>query len=126
MNNVKIFNGTPHPINVVTNVTYKEDIRKYVSDNPQIVKSIPSNGVLSARIETVEGNTIEGIPTFKKKIVGCDPIPEGYDIIIVSALYVSAARAMGWDTSRLYTVADPVYSLDGKTILGCRGICPAF
>lgn len=125
----KIYNGTPHPINIVTNSVFKTEIRKYIvpeGTEPDIIASIPSDGILSAKIDTVEAEHINGIPVFAKAITGCDPLPEGYDIYIVSALYVSAAKASGIDTSRLYTVADPVYSADGKTILGSRGICPAF
>lgn len=125
---MKIYNGTPHDILIISKDTIRleSDIRKFVSNEPKIIKKIPSNGVLSAKIETVEGEKKEGIPIFKKQIVGCDTIPIKYDIVVVSALYVSACRAMGWDTSSLYTIADTVYSEDGRTILGCRGICPVF
>jgi len=126
---IKIFNGTPHSINIVAKSEYKETIRKFVvpeGKDAEIVASIPTNSILSAKINTVDKKPINGIPVFGKEISGCDKLPEGYDIYIVSALYVSAARASGMDTSKLYTIADPVYSPDGKTILGCRGICPAF
>lgn len=125
----KIYNGTPHPINIITDTEYRADIRKYVVPDgvkPQIVASIPSNGVLSAQIDTLRSEPINGIPVYTKAITGCDPLPDGYDIYIVSQLYVSAVRAAGMDTSKLYTIADPVYSADGRTILGSRGICPAF
>jgi hypothetical protein len=120
----KIFNGTPHSINVVNNGTFDASIRKFVTDTPDVVVSIPSNGVLSAKIDTRDGDPIFGIPTFKKAITGFDPIPDGYDIVIVSALYASAAMANGQDMSKIFTIADPVYSTDGKTIHGCRGISP--
>lgn len=125
----KIYNGTPHAINIVTGAVFKAEIRKYVIPEGKevtVVASIPSDGVLSAKIDTVELPEIDGIPVFGKAIVGCDPLPEGYDLYVVSALYASAVRAQGGDTSKLYTVADPVYTEDGRTVLGCRGICPAF
>ncbi len=121
----KIFNGTPHPITVLSDscITYREDIRKYVcSGELVVVAEIPSHGVLSAKMDTVEVGRVGDIPVFAKKITGCDPIPEGYDIVVVSALYATAAKTAGLDTSRLYTIGDPVYSEDGRTILGCRGI----
>ena len=62
-------------------------------------------------------------------MTGCDPLPDTVgddDIIVVSALYVSAYRMTFGDDKRLYTVADPVYTADGTKILGSRGICPAF
>lgn len=125
----KIFNGTPHFVNIIREgVVYKPEIRKFVLSGKDVtvVASIPSDGVLSAKIDTVELPDIDGIPVYGKSIVGCDPLPEGYDLYIVSVLYASAMRAQGKDISKLYTVADPVYSEDGRTILGCRGICPAF
>jgi len=123
---LKVYNGTPHAINIVANGGFNPEIRKYVAENPEIIATIPSNGVLSAKIDTLPDMSINDIPVFTKSISGCDELPEGYDIYVVSALYVSAARSVGMDTSKLYTVADPVYSLDGRTILGRRGICPAF
>ena len=98
---VRIFNGTPHPINVVKNGVSNPEIRKI---------SIPSDGMLSAKIETIEVDAMDGIPVFGKKVTACDPLPEGYDVVIVSALFVTAARSVGMETSRLFTVADPVYS----------------
>ncbi|NLZ54040.1 MAG: hypothetical protein GX892_13025 [Thermoanaerobacteraceae bacterium] len=123
----KVYNGTPHSINIIEGAIFDPSIRKYVARGEvTMVTSIPSNGVLSAKIDTVNLPDIDGIPVYGKAIVGCDPLPEGYDLYIVSALYASAVRAQGGDTSKLYTVADPVYTEDGRTILGCRGICPAF
>lgn len=128
----KIYNGTPHSINIIDGSRFDPSIRKYVAEGVAegkevtVVASIPSNGVISAVIETAEMEPINGIPVYGKKIAGIDPLPEGYDVYVVSALYASAMRQLGGDTSKLYTVADPVYSEDGRTILGCRGICPAF
>lgn len=121
---IKIFNGTPHAINVVDNGTFDAALRKHVTDAPNVVVSIPSNGVLNAKVSSVDLDPINGIPVFGKGFAGVDPLPDGFDIYIVSAMYGSAARASGANTSKLFTVADPVYSIDGKTIHGCRGICP--
>lgn len=126
---MRIFNGTPHSINIISNCVYKPEIRKYVvpeGEQPIVVKSIPSNGILSAKIQTVNAGVVDGIPVFNKQVVGCDDLPAGYDIYIVSALYAVTAIKMGANPSILYTVSDPVYSADGRTILGSRGICPAF
>jgi hypothetical protein len=128
----KIFNGTPHAINVVENSNFNPAIRKYVGGN--VVVSIPSNGMLNAKIETEYAKTsifgedgeYSKIPIFSKKITGFDILPEGYDVYIVSALYASAAQKAGMDMSKIFTVADPVYTEDGNSFTGCRGICPAF
>lgn len=132
VNGIKVFNGTPHPINIVSNGVYNTSIRKYTIGNgedPVIDGSIPSSGILSALVKTVDSDPLVGlfsIPVFKKEIQGVDPLPDGYDVYIVSALYANAYRAVYGNMDKLYTVADPVYSEDGRTILGSRGICPAF
>ena len=120
----KIFNGTHHAINIIDNGTFDANIRKHVTDAPNVVASLPSNGVLNARTTTVEIDAINGIPVFGKSFTGVDALPDGFDIYIVSAMFASAARATGQNTSKLFTIADPVYSTDGKTIHGCKGICP--
>lgn len=122
MNN--IFNGTPHAINVVEGSVFNSAIRKYTGG--RVVLSIASNGMLNAKILNTVENPIEGIPVFGKSFSGVDALPEGYDIYIVSALYSSAAQKAGLDCSKIFTVADPVYTEDGNSFLGCRGICPAF
>jgi hypothetical protein len=121
---MKIFNGTPHAINVVEGATFNSSIRKYTGGT--VVLSIPSNGMLNAKISAVDLPAVDGIPCFGKSIIGVDALPEGFDIYIVSALYSSAARAAGMDMSKIFTVADPVMSDDGNSFVGCRGICPAF
>lgn len=121
---VKIFNGTPHPINVVENSVFNPAIRKYTGGN--VVLSIPSNGMLNAKVIAVDLPAINNIPCFGKYFSGVDALPEGFDIYIVSAMYASAAKDAGVDCTKIYTVADPVYTEDGNSFLGCRGICPAF
>lgn len=121
----KIFNGTPHAINVVENSVFNPAIRKYTGGT--VVLSIPSNGMLNAKVSTVELPTVDGIPVFSKGFSGVDPLPEGYDMYIVSAMYASAALRQGnIYMNNIYTVADPVYTEDGNSFIGCRGICPSF
>lgn len=119
-----IFNGTPHVINVVDGATFNSSIRKYTGGT--VVLSIPSNGMLNAKVSTVSLDSVDSIPVYGKAFTGVDPLPSGFDIYIVSAMYASAAKANGADMSKVYTVADPVYTDDGNSFLGCRGICPAF
>ncbi len=120
----KIFNGTPHSINIIDNGIFDPNIRKFVTDKPDIVKSIPSDKVLSAKMTTTTLDPIDGIPVFHKGFTGVDSLPDGFDIYIVSQLYVSGVMSQGGDVSKLYTISDPVYSMDGRTIHGCGGICP--
>ncbi len=124
----KIFNLTAHPISIIAEEDCHSNpaIRKLVADaNVKPIMVIPSYGMASAKNETHEGNPIEGIPVFEKKITGIDPLPEESpeNIYIVSAMYVAAYRALYPNKKiPLYTVADPVYTEDGRTILGSRGI----
>ena len=81
--------------------------------------------MLNAKIETEQVENIHSIPVFVKQFKGMDIIPEGYDIYIVSALFASAYNKAGGGMA-LFTVADPVYTEDGNSFIGCRGICPTF
>ena len=120
----KIFNGTPHAINVIEDSVFNPAIRKYTGGT--VILSIPSNSMLNAKVSTIDLPSIDSIPVFGKSFSGVDPLPEEFDIYIVSAMYASAAARNGVDMSKVYTVADPVYTEDGNSFLGCRGICPAF
>jgi hypothetical protein len=124
-----IINNTPHPINIIDpkDIHFDANIRKYVapSDTTPIL-TIPSSGILNARISTVGTDPVDSIPCFDKRIDGCDPLPDDGAIHIVSALYASAAAKAGFDMSRIMLVADPVMSTDGKTFIGCRGLAKAF
>ena len=120
----KIFNGTPHAINIVEGAVFNSAIRKF--SGGQVVRVIPSDGMLNAKMETIDLPSVDGIPTFGKSFKGVDELPSGFDIYIVSALFASACQKMGVDMSSIFTVADPVMSEDGQTFVGCRGICPAF
>ena len=124
-----IYNFTPHPVNIIEGATFSANIRKYTApDGTTPTMTIPSSGVLNAKIDTIEDGNIDGAPIFRKTIVGCDELPElkDGDYVIVSALYASAYRATHEDRSKLLLVADPVMSEDGKTFLGCRGLAPLF
>ena len=127
----QIINLTPHSICIVNPACVRFDttIRKNVCDGePDIVAMILSSGIVSAKINTVSIDPINGVPTFAKSVVGCDDLPDADedDIFVVSALYVSAYRTVHGNTNRLYTIADPVYTPDGKKVIGSMGICPAF
>ena len=131
MTEIRFFNGTPHDINIIAGgencgTHFDKSLRKYVVDGEgeeTIVLSIPSNGMLNAKFEVVDNGYVnQVVPIRGKHLVSLDPLPEGYDIYIVSALYYSACQSMKWDCSQLYTVIDPVYTTDGRTVLGCLAL----
>lgn len=138
---MKFINLTPHSIVIIRreDVEFDSAIRKYTANaDCKCIAEIPSSGVASAKILTDVSSAkiliesaefIYDVPTFRKTITDCDPLPvhDPDDIIIVSALYATAFRKVHPDSDvRLYTISDPVYSQDGRTILGCLGICEAF
>lgn len=135
---MRIWNFTPHAINIVEGCTYDMKIRKYVYSGSEgkylIKKALSSDGVLNAKLGASDkpATFVEGIPVWEKYIKGIDEIPENVaddDIIVVSALYASAYNKCNGRDPRLYTVSDPVYVEDSDgnfKIVGCRGICPAF
>lgn len=125
---MNILNFTPHYVTFFKNddISFDSTIRKWiVKDGAEPFLVIQSSGMLNAKIDTIAGPTVNNIPTFVKKVVGCDPLPDGDSLVVVSALYAVAAAKSGLDMTRVYTVADPVFSPDGRTVVGCRGICPA-
>lgn len=124
-----MINNTPHEINIIDpkDIHFDPVIRKYVAPGGTTpIITIPSSGILNARISTVDSDPIDGIPVFDKKIEGCDPLPNDNEIHIVSALYASAAAKSDIDMNRIMLVADPVMSEDGKTFIGCRGLVKPF
>lgn len=128
----RIINLTPHPINIIdpADCHFNAAIRKMVANaNVTPIAQIPSYGVVNAKMSNEQGTPINGIPVMKKEIVDVEPLPEieGDCIYVVSALYATAFKRINPNSdARLYTVADPVYTEDGRTILGSRGICEVF
>jgi len=114
---MKIGNFTPHDINIIDPalVTFKSGIRKYVVNSADytILHSIPSNGMLSVSFEEVIG-VEAGLPCKVKRVVGFDPIPEEFDLAIVSGLYASFV-----DDTRVRSIIDPVFDQEGKKVVGC-------
>lgn len=123
-------NFTAHTLSffAADQVTFDTAIRKHVAKaGAEPVKTLPQSGMLSAKI--VRSDTpdyIDGVPVYVKHVTGIDPLPDGDGVCVVSALYAAAAAKHRVGLGRLYTVCDPVYSADGRTILGSLGICPAF
>jgi len=124
---LRIVNLTPHNINIISqeSCVFEPEFRKWITEDPQITKTIPSSGMVSAKINSVISGNINGIPKYDKEIIGLDHLPEGYDIYIVSAIYAVAAQKAGVN-NEIYVITEPVFDMDGKTVLGCLGISKAF
>ncbi len=123
---MKIYNATPHSISIIlkSDCEFMESTRKFTAFEPTPIVIIPSSGMKSIVFDTVQKESIDGnvIPLFEKKIIDMEELPDGYDIyIVVSALYASAYKTKG-DDKAIFTVTDPVYTPDCKTIIGCLGL----
>lgn len=134
-----IYNGTATPIIIISNAVYEPRKRKYIVPDgikPEYLCIIKSEQkVLRANTETRELDTVQEttelgrnilLPIHKKTAVCCDKIPEGYPIVIVTSLYANIYQKLYGENNRLYTISDTVFTEDGRSILGARGICQAF
>jgi hypothetical protein len=124
---LKIYNGVAHEINIIGDderVIYDYTLRKNTClfDESLIKHTIPVNNMVSC--VTLDNQISDFI--YNKEVIHVEELPENYDIYIVSAMYANAYKKIHGDNDKLYTVYNPVYSLDGKTIHGCMGICKAF
>jgi hypothetical protein len=124
---MKIYNGTQHQINIFSlEQCDRTDPRKLiVLEGEKPIYTIEGGVNLNAK----KGNKpapegefpfpVSGAVTFE----GYDPLPDGYDVYIVSNLYRSAVAELGGDTSKLATVNGVVYSdSDNPRPCGCLGL----
>ena len=120
---IKAFVGG-HDVVVYSGAEFVPAIRKYKGGTPAV--TIPYAGIqlnAKARQDVAESIEIDGIsiPTKTPKMWdSVDPIPEDCDFCVVSAMYVSACKALGMPTDKLLTIDGTVVSDDGR-ILGCVG-----
>lgn len=115
---MKIFNGTSHNICIYgdAQTTPIENGRKLVLKSPDLqpLFTVAAGQNLNA-VKKNKSLTEEKFQEFEIPLVGAvtfigyDPLPEGYDLYIVSNMYRSAVAELGGDTSRLATVHGVVY-----------------
>lgn len=118
---IKSFVGG-HSVKIFRNCEYDEKIRKYRGG--ELVLEIPYSGkLLNATVVQSEAESIEynGVPIPTKspqKFTDVDDIPseEECDFCVVSALYVTACKELGVDTSRLLTIGAPVVNEEGYVV----------
>ena len=112
-----------HSIDIFQNAVYDPAIRKYRGGN--LIGIIPYAGrMLSARMKPqrkLPPIQMDGIsiPVYSApEWESVDPIPNlsECDYALVSALYLSACKDMGMDTSRLLTIGGSVVDDAGKII----------
>lgn len=124
---MNVFNGTAHQINIYAlGQCDQSDPRKLiVLEGESPLHTIEGGVNLNAQkgnLPAPEGDfpfPVAGAVAF----MGHDPLPEGYDVYIVSNLYRSAVKELGGDTSRLATVNGVVYSDPANPRpCGCLGL----
>ena len=123
-----IYNATPHQINFFSKEDVEFDIsqRKFIAAiGATPIYTLPKGTPVNCKTANAPTPSIENCPV---PVVGAvqftsyDPLPEGYDIYIVSNLYRSAVQALGGDTSKLATVTDTVYSAGDVKPCGCLAL----
>ena len=124
---VQIFNGTQHQINIFSlDQCDQSDARKLIVLEGEMPSTIIAAGTnLNCAKENLPapagefGFNVKGAVVFTAH----DPLPEGYDIYIVSNLYRSAVKELGGDTSKLATVDGVVYQdVNNPRPCGCLGL----
>jgi hypothetical protein len=120
---LSIYNGTSHCI-----FFYREEDTVAIQGGRKLVRKegakpfavvMPGTN-LNAVKENREAPQLTSAIPLKGGVVftGAHPIPEGYDIVVVSNLYRSACAELGWDISCLATVDGSVYE-DESAIRPC-------
>jgi len=126
---MRIFNGTPHPINFYKDEdTYREDPRRiFLKEGSKPFFTLEAGQPLNAKTSNCPAPEVDFPIPLKGAMVFVDaePIPVGYDLVVVSNLYRSACVELGRDTSKLATVSDPVYEKVGDNVrpVGCLALC---
>lgn len=118
---MKIYNGTPHTISIINpnDVTYHPEQRKYIvkEDYENSTQDIFSHGILNAYMSEKEEVNHPLLPLVKRaRFTHVDPLPENFDLYIVSQMYRSAYVEMGISTDNLACVCDPVYDTAIKPV----------
>jgi len=123
-----IINMTPHLINIygADSTQFDASIRKLlVLEGAQPSQTIqPSGTLLNAKQSEVIADAVDGIPCMAFTFTHADALPIGEydDYYVVSALYVSACKALGLPTNQLLTVRGTVYkSAAEPKPIGCLG-----
>lgn len=128
---MKIFNGTPHDINLFleSQAEFASAVRKLILKEGEAPVFVIPKGekMLNAQKATAAFPAInsELTPFLKGGVIftAVDPLPEGYDLYIVSALYKSAAKELGMDVSKLATIDGAVYDSEiNPRPAGCTGL----
>lgn len=80
---------------------------------------LPQSGQLATAERVVVGSGHNHEITYKN----VSDLPEGYDLYVVSGVYVDACQKLGRDTSKLRVSYGAVYdATDPRKVIGCLGL----
>lgn len=80
---------------------------------------LPQSGQLATADREVVGSGHNFEVTYKN----VSDLPEGYDLYVVSGVYVQACQKLGRDTSKLRVSYGAVYdATDSRKVIGCLGL----
>ena len=121
---MKIYNGTQHAIHF-----YSINDTVSIQDGRKLVRKEGASPILTldkgTNLNAVKGNLpAPQFPDCPFPVVGAvsfldaDPLPEGYDVYVVSQIFRAAYKELGLDTSRLAVVDGAVYE-DESAVRPC-------
>lgn len=77
----------------------------------------------TGQLATAEREVIGSGHNFKPVYKNVSELPEGYDLYVVSGIYVNACQALGRDISKLRVSFGAIHdSEDDRKIIGCLGL----
>ena len=119
---MKVFNGTPHNIVLYSerDVILGENKKYYLADDSPAQKLViePNQALRVTYTQTSDSLDVNGfnVCIVKPTVQHIDPLPEGYDMYIVSVQYLLALRELNLDTSNVYTVGPTVLNKEDKIV----------
>lgn len=113
---LNVYNATAHDVSIWANGTYSERDRKWlVNEKSTFLHTFPKATPVNCEIVEEDSGVLEiegkGIALKKTTYPSVGELPDGYDYYIVSALYVSACKGLGKDTSKLLTIGNPLFEV---------------
>ena len=91
----------------------------FESQNCKNKRQWSESGVVANATKVETGGDL----SFKFTYTNVSELPEGYDIYIVSFMYLDACRTLGRDISKLRTSYGAIYDkATNRTVIGCKGL----
>ena len=119
----KVLNCTPHVITQynIEDIDFSDPRHLHLFNEEKAVpkRQWSESGVVANATKVETGGDL----SFKFTYTNVSELPEGYDIYIVSFMYLDACRTLGRDISKLRTSYGAIYDkATNRTVIGCKGL----